>query len=271
MQWRSRSFWLPAAGVVTLVISGCSSSSAPSATGSGMNPDAAGGGGNDGGTVSVSGTVVEFAASAEAGTEKPLAGVNVCAYMVSPANCVMTDAAGQFNLTGWAKTSKGGITLEKTGYFRSLALFGMGDTGATVSTRLPSEQLSQLYTQVAGGSWPTAGTGFVITTVNTVQMGANGTLAYTPAMGATFAETPKSGKGPVYVNDSEYPDPTLTATSSRGWGGLLNLTPGTIDIAYTLPGKSCIQPSDAWSSMTGGSVKIPVEADTLTTIGVGCQ
>jgi len=83
---------------------------------------------------------------------------------------------------------------------------------------------------------------------------------------------------PVYGGPDQFPDPTLTKTSTSGMAYFPNVTPGIIDVTITAPGYTSCRQHDrssgrggGWTSpVAGATARIPAVAGTLTQIMIRC-
>jgi hypothetical protein len=81
--------------------------------------------------------------------------------------------------------------------------------------------------------------------------------------GASVTLDPMSGTGPVYSDGVGVPDPNLTETSASGGYAFVNVDPGTVTIAVTQSGASCV-PQMGVVGPTANSMKVGVEAGAFT-------
>lgn len=278
-------------GVLLLVTVGCGSSddgSAPAAAGgsagqsgaagassggaagaagtAGTSAGAAGSGGNADPGVTLSGTVVEFGTN---GPPPPLEGASVCVVARADIPCVLSDAAGAFELPGAPRGVETGFVVSKAGYL-SVARLGRNSSAPTTMkvgvTSLASLATAQAFATAAGFTYPTAGTSLVY--VAAATPGSNG---YEGLAGATISLTVPFAKGPVYVQEGGAPDPKATATTTDGGAYFSGVSPGPFEAVVMAPGKLCSNAVGGWASATTGHLAGVALADTLTTISISCE
>ncbi len=238
----------------------------------GASGGAAGSGGSTGGsagtdagaTVTFSGTVTEF--SFTPGTTTPIADVQICLSGSTTPPCTKTDASGKYTWPGLPANTEGAALFTKTGY-ASVAVVGVTETAdETIDATMPTEAVAQTFATAAGFTWPLAGKsiiGFAAVEDVASDAGADAGTVATGVAGATVSISPSGGKGPVYLNASDLPDQTATATSSAGAGFFGDLPPGEYTIKVTSPsGKTCTRaPQSGWAAASADSIKVPAIAD----------
>ncbi len=246
--------------------SGGATGGAGGATGGAGGASGSGGtGGMEAGVpVKVSGNVTEFQQSIpEGGGPKPLADVKVCESGTS--NCTTTDASGDYTLT--VPSNLESVLLFTKATYANTAIAGLippNDSTANVS--MPTEIIGGLFAKAAGFAWPLAGSGIIIAFSNQVNPvdGGDGATIRTGLAGSTFALTPASGVGPVYVDTAQFPDKAATTTTDPGWGGWGDLPPATYTVKVTNPGRTCTPQFGGWPSTAAESQRVPVVADFIT-------
>ncbi len=177
------------------------------------------------------------AAAAAAGSPTP-----PCASRVWPKpGCTPTAIDGTFATELTYPSAPTNVTQVTTadGYLGSVFLSGWTSNEAIYAsvTLLTTADATTLLQSQAGFTFPTQ-TGFVEIFVGTGNDGS-------AAVGATASIPPASGAGPVYLDATGTPDPTLTSATSSGlvlWG---NLEPGDDEVTVTDTGKAC-------TAFTGG-------------------
>lgn len=163
----------------------------------------------------------------------PIAGARVCLYQ--HAHCVTAEPDGTYTLDGVPATDFG-VVVDVPGYVRTLVLYPPA-APAAVDIALLTDAAAQARVTGAGGTWPLLDSAII-------APGAD-------MAGVTYTMTPSSG-----VTDG--------AT-------FFNVTAGTVVVAYTLAGKSCVTAQDGWHGATAGTVRMPAEAATLTSIVAHCE
>ena len=198
-----RACWL----LALVSLSGCGSSVAspdPAAdSGAGGAGGAAGAGG--GPPITVSGLISEFFPT----TTAQLPGVKACVEGLPEVPCATTDADGRYVLAevpGFAEVT---ITLEKSGFVPAMVPLSTRDADTSVSLDLATLSTAQIFASTAGYGWPPSG-GILVVEAETA--------AHSAVAGVSVSLDPPQGTGPVYVDESETPDPALDVTSAAGWG-----------------------------------------------------
>lgn len=80
-----------------------------------------------------------------------------------------------------------------------------------------------------------------------------------------------SGEGEVfYASGLGLASKSAQATTSNGSGGVLNLEPGTYELAFDAPGGDCTEPMFHWSYTADNVIPVPVIAGHTTAIDVLC-
>jgi hypothetical protein len=227
--------------------------------------------GEAGAAASVSGLVVDASMSNATknfdATQYPaLSGVAVCVYGNTSVPCVTTDASGKYTLAGVPSGALVYLSYSKTGY--GPTLYGVTPTaGPTVSA--PAIFLD---TTAVDDSWGTEGGVPPDPTKGTIDFGALvagpstspihevfGGTEYFYLSGYTVTISPAATAGPVYTSASWAPDPSLTSSSTAGWG-FFTAPPGDYTLTFTHP------------SMTCGTTTTKVVAGYWTTyVGVLCS
>jgi hypothetical protein len=88
--------------------------------------------------------------------------------------------------------------------------------------------------------------------------------------GATATISPASGSGPVYIDSTGKPDPTLTSTVVDGEVLFGNVTPGRVTITVSAPNKRCTASPGGkltigdWAPSGAGTIDAIVAARAIT-------
>jgi hypothetical protein len=219
----------------------------------------------DGGaTVTISGTVAEFQASpVDGGGPKPLEGVAVCPQ-ACPSACTTTDAQGAYSLPGVAADQEGVLLFTKSGYANVAVVGKSALADITYNINMPTEVIAQVFSSAAGFTWPLAGNAIILAGTGETVTVDGGTTTQSLA-GSTLELTPAAGKGPIYVNDQQFPDPAETQTSQWGWAGFGDLPPAEYTVKASAPGRTCTR-SGGWPASTNDSARIPAIADYIVSV-----
>ncbi|HEY1557406.1 MAG TPA: hypothetical protein VGF94_21370 [Kofleriaceae bacterium] len=140
----------------------------------------------------------------------------------------------------------------------TLAIESPGNSEWGSQRLLSDAEASQYLATEAEFTYPATDTGFVQAVV----------VSLTPA---TATLVPASGLGPVYVDTSEIPTPTLTDTAESSQVLFGNVVPGLYDLSATDPGTTCAVkmssglPSEGWAPTQGGGVGLVVIPGGFTT------
>ncbi len=234
-------------------------------------PSPATGGADAGAGPFVSGQVVDgsnltAAGNFDATKYSPLQGVQVCLYGQSSVPCATTDASGKYSLAVPAGTAFT-VSYVKTGYQPTLYAIGAQTSGSTDDAPAiflsSTSSFTSLGTMAGAPPDPTKGTilfggGTIGPSPGALYHELFGTFDYYYVPGYSVTIAPAATVGPIYVSADWEPDPSLTASSSAGWG-FFQAAPGTYTLTYSSPTLNC------------GSTTTTVVAGYVTTyVGVAC-
>jgi hypothetical protein len=235
--------------------SGGGGGSTGGAAGSAGASGGAGGGLPEGGPpVTVSGVVTEFNPVAT-GTPKLVEGAQVC--IKDSTLCATTDTLGAYSIANVPSGIESALLVTKTDYANTAVVGVVDSTDMTIDVLLPPAGIAQIFALAAGFTWPLGTNGVVLTQAfETVNTDAGALLD--PVAGATFTITPNTGvKGPIYVSDSNYPEPTLTMTSIQGWGGFGDVVAGEYTVKVAKPGRTCVRGLLGWPGTNPDEARVP--------------
>jgi len=203
--------------------------------------------------VTITGTFTDFIA------KTAVAGVKVCVEGMTT-GCATSDAKGAYSITG-PSGKDFNLTMVKTGYLSFLAPYGKGQKDKTYDVNMLSDGTVTLMTALLGTT-KKAGKSTVIITVSDGTSGVAGT---------TLTLAPPSGEGPYYMNASGTgPDKTLTATSTSGYGFVLNADPGSYVGTFANTSKTCTI-GQGWAGASAGKTNLKLIADHATFFSLVCK
>jgi hypothetical protein len=239
--------------------SGAAGGSAGAAGSAGSAGSAGAGGGDAGPPVSVSGATLALTNSA------PIVGFQVCVYQNPSVPCVMTNALGDYTISGVPGNSELLLEFTKTGYFPVLRTITTDTTDMDIGAIThPSTAEANAFAGLVGTSIdPTKGQVLALA-LETVLLSDGGSGFYGQD-GVVASMTPMSGTGPFYTTgDPPIPSTTATATDGSGIGLFANVTPGEVEVEMTHPTKACTRyVQAAWQGTTPTASRVPVVAGYL--------
>jgi len=186
----------------------------------------------------------------------PLEGVEICE--TDTTNCVLTGADGLATLE-LPIDEEVSFTWTKGGYFPYLHA-DVSDAAFQSETRTfkmwSDEAVADLFESVMS-PYPQLDTGGIEVVLNPAREGVTFTL-----VGAT---------GKAYYLDEEGTNWSLdlTATTARGWGGFVEVSPGELEIEFGGTASGCV-PRRAWPSDAENRIRVPVRAGYFTLASVTC-
>ena len=195
----------------------------------------------------------------------PVEGAMVCAYMRPELPCATTNAVGEFELAGLAPRSEVAITVSAAGHRSAVLPFVTDDRPVRPSLALEPLEVIDARDEAAGAS-PAPGTG----SIGFVVAGATGGLA-----GVRVTATP-AGEGPFYVDADHAVDTSLSATTTRGFGFVLGLPAGTVELSLEPSpdprgsGIACDVPALGWPAGPNAA-RAPVVPGHETAVAVVCR
>jgi len=190
----------------------------------------------------------------EQGPRTPLEDAEVCE--VGTSNCVFTDATGNavLRLPANLETS---YTVEKAGHGPFLIGEVIPEGGQQYNLTMATlGHLADQFDRVMS-PYPMRDTGTVILQVD-------------PAFGgATFELDDATGK-PFYHDEEGRRDPNLTETTSYGFGGFVEVSPGE-EFQVNLGGTAndCV-PLIGWPGNDENSVRFPIREGYVTVVTMSC-
>lgn len=248
--------WLSnvAGSVLLLAAAGCSPSEHTMAPGAGPEPD---GGPTPVKTVQVTSTVAELNGGA------PIAGARICIVDRPEIPCATSGDDGSYTLSMPAWTTEVDLA------YNVSAAGHLGDTELVHETPdgvqwgpIPlylyddATAAAELMNP-AGFAYPTAGRGLVLLWVS----GAPGMVSSAPA-----------GTGPVYLDQTGTPDPTLIGPASNSYALLGNLDPGPIEISAS--DTSCVPavfPVQTWADAKPATIAGVTVTNSITRMALACN
>ncbi len=232
------------------------------AAGSGGMAGSGGAGGSGvvdaGPTMTVSGVVTDSS------TDNPLPSVKVCVtYPNIGQVCTNTNSSGQYSLAGVPQSQDVTLSYELTAYVPADLYTHTGTADTQIPVQLITTATLSGFAALLGKQIDTS-KGLVFT--NALTLTDAGTP--TPKSGVSFALSPTSGDGPVYLDASGAPNASLTATSSKGIAAVLNVAPASYDLSVTT--SNCAGPNSGWSP-AANKVSLKVTAGRASLVGFLCQ
>jgi hypothetical protein len=192
---------------------------------------------------------------------KAIDGVQVCVQGQTTPPCATSDAKGVYSIGGLTLTNDFALTYTKTGFVTFIGPYGKGQTDRSYHMNMLTTGTMSLLAGLLGTT-AQAGKGHIILSSLSPTAYAAGTKIN---LGVT------AGEGPYYVSTAGMPDKTLTETTSKGIGTLVNLPPGTYTLTYqNTKGLTCTR-AQGWEGTTAGTLKVEVVADAMTVVAVICQ
>jgi hypothetical protein len=226
------------------------------AGGKGSGGKGSGGASEEGGdTIFVSGTMHSW--NKDDPFDAPaLAGVEVCLHG-SDQPCVTSASDGTFSLPGVPKNSKVVITMKAEGRVPYARIVETKEVGITIQ---PFENGMALISEVDSflpGIEIDLEKGGIVFFVNGPGTRFIGVFDW--VRGATVTMTPKSGDGPLYLDETHTLAPDATETVG-GWGHFVNMDPGTYELKFTVPdGYTCTEWADqVYGYPTGEALTLEV-------------
>lgn len=212
---------------------------------------------DDPGTVTLNLTVNAFEPGEIAA---PVPNAEVC--VSDTEDCTTTDADGLAVVTLPADAETG-LAITAAGFNRTLLAQTTDANFASDQTAtMLSDTVATLLAGVLNIDYPLMGTGVIgLTTLFSAEGGGG-------IPGTTLELTDGTGTG-YYITSDGFPTYDLTATSSFGGGGFVEVTPGVVEI--DIGGSGGCGVAQAWPGSTATSVRLPVEDGSVTFSFVFCE
>jgi hypothetical protein len=242
-----------ALGMMPLV--GCSETTGDGGNGGTAGDGGSGGLGGSGGTA----LLVVFPLDVdEQDNQTPLPGVNVC--QTETANCDLSDFTGRAELQ-LPIDQEIGYTLEKQGYGSQLRADVLSAAEESLSPWMRVDALLEAqYGRVMSPYPPEAGTGTVLVAVRAQGAGLEGaTIELIGATGKAF-----------YRDENGHWSLDLTATTSFGQGGFVEVSAGEVEVEIGGTASNCVVLS-GWPSDSANTVRLPVLVGFMTVAVVRCD
>jgi len=185
----------------------------------------------------------------------PLEGVQVC--VSDPDRCDFSDADGE--VTFEVPVGQEIIyTLAKEGYDSLLFAHEVPESGMSAVRHLGTHaQMVPLFECVMS-PYPRRGTG-------SIQV-----FTGPPVEGATFSLVDATGTTWYSLADFSCWVLDLTATTSAGDGGFVEVTPGTYQLQFGGTAERCVASADSLPGDVENSIRVHVRADHHTVAGLSC-
>lgn len=219
--------------------------------------DASDGGGP---RVTLNGTVLN------ALTRVALNDVEVCFDEPAGVDCVTSDDDGKI-AARVPTNSRPKMKLNKDGFMPVLAVTQVGteDVDGVVVAVLPKAAAQVLLGSVGVSLDDTKGQVLFSTPTDAAgNTRVEGVVVESNAPSDAF----------FYVDPDNNPDPALTATSPRGAGALVNVPPGTYELTFSHPSKTCtagLMVPAANQPASGVTAELPIEAGYMTLVSAFCN
>jgi hypothetical protein len=217
----------------------------------GSEDDAAVGAGRTGdagaGTVVLAGRLIDYT------SQDPIDGANLCITIphASKPTCTKSASDGSYSID-IPKDEDVAVTVQASGYLDAII-----PEHVTTRTALTLSPVT------------VADLKMVTSAVDVTIDAKRGHLALNiPAPGATFDVTPASGTL-LYFDAAGAPSKTETKTTASGLAAVFNADPGTYEATYQAAGHSCAV-SLGWHSTKPNTVRAPVIAGAITSVGMSC-
>ena len=217
-----------------------------------------GGGGEGGGAMVVaSGDVRRAMPGARFEDLGPVEGATVCVHERPDVACATSTATGAFELRFVPALSEVALAFVAAGYQSALVPVVTDERPLRLVLAMePADAIAARNAAAGAAADPESGSiGFVAVEA-----------AGVPDVSVTAVP---AGDGPYYVGADHAVDPSLDATSERGFGFVLGLAPGITRLRFAHPTLACDMPLLGWPS-TDGTVRAPVAAAHETAVAVLC-
>jgi hypothetical protein len=235
--------------VLALGVMGCSETAGTGGSGGSAGDGGMGGDGGAGGTATLSILVIETLAE---GGIRPVEGLQLCE--TDTANCMTTDANGNAAIE-LPVNREVSYTMEKEGFIKHLRADVLaGDEYRPITMSTDAQSASQY--ELVMSPYPMEGTGTIFVQAFSDELGV------LPIAGATFELIGAAGKA-YYTTDEEGNwSLDLTATTSRGVGGFVEVSPGEHELRISGTVENC-QVLRGWPSDSENTMRFPVREGYL--------
>ena len=210
-------------------------------------------------TVSISGTILDT-------KQTPLEGVKVCLDTPPGVECATTDAKGKGTLSGIPKSTRIRARVTRADFLSVIT------HGNTDDKDIKGAQIQLLSEADADKAFETLKLTKDSSKGHILFATATDVTLETKVADVSVSTTTTSGKF-VFVNAALGPDDALTATSTAGAGGIVNVDPGNYEMTFSHASKKCVD-GYAWPAKKqpekGVTVQVPVEAGWVTFVAVFC-
>jgi len=210
-----------------------------------------GGDGGQGGTATLS--IFVFETPAEGGI-RPLEGLQLCE--TDTANCVLTDVDGTAEL-GLPVDREISYTWEKEGYVKVLRADILSADGSYVPSNVSTDARMAARFDALMSPYPMEGTGVIYAQAFSDELGVH------PIPDATFELVGATGKAFNVDDDGDW-TLDLTATSSQGSGGFVEVSPGEHELKVGGGAVKNCQVLRGWPSDSENTMTVPVRAGYMT-------
>ncbi len=196
---------------------------------------------------------------------QPAAGVpnaEVCVFDTE--ECTNTDADG-LAVVVLPSNAETGVTLTAAGFNQTvLAQTTDADFVSDQTTTMLTETVAETLSGLLAVDYPPVGTGVIgLTALFGAPGGAGGGIP-----GTTFELTEGTGTG-FYLRENGIPTYDLTATSSFGGAGFVEVATGVVEIDIGGAGGCGVR--QAWPGATATSIRLPVQDGAITFGFVFCE
>jgi hypothetical protein len=190
---------------------------------------------------------------------QPVDAVKVCVKDEPAIPCATSDATGYFVLPRLPVDKDVILILEKTGYFTT-AIHRGKELTTYYELQYPAMALRSMQ-----ATWESKlGEALDPQKGPVVVAAAKGAK---PASGVTFTVSPTAKV--TYGDDTDWPAPSLTATSSAGWAVISNVAAGPYEVTAKIGSTPCAV-GFAWKGSTADAAKVTSIPDTLSGIAFVC-
>lgn len=198
----------------------------------------------------------------------PIVGAEICVLQHPQVTCVKSDSSGKYKLVGIPVGQDIYITITNSSQnlvpTRIAHHQPVNAPDPHYITGLASFAEANLLASAMGTTLDLQ-KGMIATDTGEQQ----GT-SYTPLAGVSVSLIPQSGNGPYYPTSSGLPNskPETSPTGVTLWA---NVTPGTVEISFSHPQKTCAAPPERIRGTTAGRAKLDIVAGWLHLTGAFCQ